>query len=219
MKAQAHSPAHIPHSSRDTIDCILSASEIEFAAHGLEGARMDTIAHRAGITKQLIYHYFGSKENLYIALLEYLSDRSYKEITSHDYDELMPDKSLKLFANSIFDLHYARPSLVAITLDQNIHRAAHITRKNRFPRQVSAMISTLEAILSRGQKLGLFRHDIDPRIYYATIVTVTIGCFYNRNIFWSSLGRDIVQDGDTSFWRDYSADLLLSAISSTEKAP
>ena len=41
-----------------------------FAARGLEGARVDDIAQRAGINKQLVYHYFGSKDGLYTAVLE-----------------------------------------------------------------------------------------------------------------------------------------------------
>ena len=41
----------------------------EFAAHGLAGTRVDTIAQKAGCNKQLIYYYFKSKENLYDEVL------------------------------------------------------------------------------------------------------------------------------------------------------
>jgi TetR/AcrR family transcriptional regulator len=49
---------------------ILEAALSEFSAHGLAGARTDQIATAAGVNKALLYYYFDSKENLYIAALE-----------------------------------------------------------------------------------------------------------------------------------------------------
>jgi AcrR family transcriptional regulator len=44
---------------------LLTAASAEFAAHGLAGARVDRIARQAGVNKQLIYAYFGSKDDLF----------------------------------------------------------------------------------------------------------------------------------------------------------
>jgi TetR/AcrR family transcriptional regulator len=49
---------------------ILAAAERVFADGGLEGARMDAIAAKAGVNKALLYYYFRSKEELYAAILE-----------------------------------------------------------------------------------------------------------------------------------------------------
>src|SRR5215213_5158789 len=49
---------------------ILSAATEEFTANGLTGARVDAIAKRARVNKRMIYHYFGDKEGLYLAVLE-----------------------------------------------------------------------------------------------------------------------------------------------------
>ena len=49
---------------------ILEAARTEFAAKGLTGARVNVIAARAGVNKQLIYYYFGSKDDLYRNALE-----------------------------------------------------------------------------------------------------------------------------------------------------
>jgi len=49
---------------------ILEAALREFSSHGLAGARTDQIAAAAGVNKALLYYYFESKENLYIAALE-----------------------------------------------------------------------------------------------------------------------------------------------------
>ncbi len=57
----------------DTRSRILDAALTEFAAHGLAGARTDRIAQAAGVNKALLYYYFESKENLYLAALEMIS--------------------------------------------------------------------------------------------------------------------------------------------------
>src|SRR4051812_3839303 len=53
-----------------TREAILRAAQDEFAAKGLFGGRVNMIAREAGANKRMIYHYFGSKEGLYLAALE-----------------------------------------------------------------------------------------------------------------------------------------------------
>jgi TetR/AcrR family transcriptional regulator len=48
---------------------ILDVAVYEFAENGLAGARVATIAAKAGVNKQLLYYYFGSKKGLYDAVL------------------------------------------------------------------------------------------------------------------------------------------------------
>jgi AcrR family transcriptional regulator len=59
---------------------LLDAARAEFAAKGLMGARVDEIARQAGLNKQLVYHYFGSKDDLYLTVLE----RVYAEIREQE---------------------------------------------------------------------------------------------------------------------------------------
>ena len=53
-----------------TLRKILDAALGEFARHGLSGARVERIAARANANKRMIYYYFGSKEDLFLAVLE-----------------------------------------------------------------------------------------------------------------------------------------------------
>ena len=53
-----------------TREAILNAAEAEFCKHGFNGARMDKIAKRSRSNMRMIYHYFKSKENLYLTCLE-----------------------------------------------------------------------------------------------------------------------------------------------------
>src|SRR5262249_59991605 len=55
---------------RDTRTALLDASAREFAAYGLNGARIQSIVDAARVNERMIYHYFGSKERLYVSVLE-----------------------------------------------------------------------------------------------------------------------------------------------------
>ena len=54
---------------------ILAAAEIEFAENGLSATKVDDIAKRAGVNKQLIYAHYNSKENLYCTILKVVYGR------------------------------------------------------------------------------------------------------------------------------------------------
>jgi AcrR family transcriptional regulator len=58
---------------------LLDAAEVEFGDKGLAGARVEAIAARAGVNKQLISYYFGGKQGLHDAILErwYARERSF----------------------------------------------------------------------------------------------------------------------------------------------
>jgi AcrR family transcriptional regulator len=58
-----------PRNPEATQKRILKAAKAEFAKFGLGGARVDRIAQRATANKRMIYHYFGSKEDLFRAVL------------------------------------------------------------------------------------------------------------------------------------------------------
>ena len=51
-------------------DALLAAATAEFARNGFAGARIGSICKQAGTTVRMVYHYFGSKSGLYIAVLE-----------------------------------------------------------------------------------------------------------------------------------------------------
>src|SRR5258708_12566332 len=56
--------------SQGTRERILMHATAEFAAKGFDGARVDRIARRCRLAKNMLYHYYGSKEGLFIAVLE-----------------------------------------------------------------------------------------------------------------------------------------------------
>src|SRR5205085_3568481 len=91
---------------------ILAAATEEFTANGLTGARVDAIARRARVNKRMIYHYFGGKDGLYLAVLEttYAAIRAAEqELHLTDRDPVDGMRELVLFTWHYFLAH---PELV-----------------------------------------------------------------------------------------------------------
>jgi AcrR family transcriptional regulator len=63
-------PPRRPRQPERTREKILQAAMAEFSTRGLGGARVDSIAQRAGVNKRMLYHYFGSKDDLFLAVME-----------------------------------------------------------------------------------------------------------------------------------------------------
>jgi len=73
---------------------ILEVATAEFAREGFSGARVDAIANRTRTSKRMIYYYFGSKEGLYLAVLEEAYSGIRRAEATLDLETLPPAKAL-----------------------------------------------------------------------------------------------------------------------------
>ncbi|HEX6511211.1 MAG TPA: TetR family transcriptional regulator [Chloroflexota bacterium] len=63
------SPAARSRDPERTRQCIFDAALREFVSKGYAGARVERIAKTAGVNKRLLYHYFGNKSQLFLAII------------------------------------------------------------------------------------------------------------------------------------------------------
>jgi AcrR family transcriptional regulator len=163
-------------------DIITVASE-EFADKGLSGARIDEIAARTRTSKRMIYYYFGSKEGLYIAVLE----EAYRNIRNieHDLkvDHLSPEHALRELVAFTFDRHQQNPAFVRLVMNENLHSGKYIAQSANIAALNVPAIDTIRRIVERGKTTRAFRADIDPTDLHMSISAL---CFYsvsNRHTF------------------------------------
>jgi TetR/AcrR family transcriptional regulator len=151
---------------------ILAAAKLEFGAHGYAGARIERIAGAARVNKQLLFHYFDSKDGLYIAAVSaLLSDFQQPPPISAS----TPGEALKWMAAELVGRVTASPGLV--------RTLAECTRGSTVPdgasRQVSAWLAETAksfcAIVVDGQKTGFFRDDVNPQNVASTVVAAAVG--------------------------------------------
>lgn len=170
---------------------ILDAALAEFAEKGLAGARVDEIALRAGANKRMLYAYFGSKEELWLTVLEGAYAAKRAEEWGLRVEALAPEEAMRRLVE--FNLRYtaAHPEFVALLNQENIHRAAYLQRSEGVPALYSPLLGQIGAVLARGAEAGVFRRDVDPVQLYITIVG--LGHFFVANQYTLStvLGAEL----------------------------
>src|SRR4051812_31933322 len=82
---------------------ILAAAWHEFAQKGFAGARVDAIAARSGANKRMIYHYYGDKEGLFVAVLEAAYDRARSAELDLDLQQMEPVAAMRRMVEFTFD--------------------------------------------------------------------------------------------------------------------
>lgn len=147
------------HGSGATLERILVSAETEFAERGLLGGRVQDIAHAAGVTKQLVYHYFPTKGDLYQTLVDRISNRYDALFQMPDFDALPPDEALRLYVSRHFRAHAENGGNLLHDVAQHSDAALHTPRRRR--EIVAVVASCLGRIVARGQQEGLFASSIE----------------------------------------------------------
>jgi AcrR family transcriptional regulator len=150
---------------------ILGAAEQEFAEHGLEGARTEVIAERSGLTKGMIYHYFGSKEKLYEAALEQVFAPLLISLQPFAAEGFDPSKALEGVVRRILELTAARPGVPAMLFFETLQNRGAYYDKIGFP----SLYHVIATILERGSKQGVFR---TLNAWHTAVNIVGTCCFY-----------------------------------------
>src|SRR5204862_4719504 len=98
---------------------ILAAALDEFAARGFKRASMDAIAARTHTTRALINYYFGSKEKLYIALLEHVYAEIRDAEARLDLDHLPPVEAVRRIVEFTYTYYLAHEGFVRLVVAEN----------------------------------------------------------------------------------------------------
>jgi AcrR family transcriptional regulator len=206
-------PSPMPRNSAATIARILAGAEMEFGTKGLDGAKVEEIAQAAGISKQLIYHYFNGKDDLYSEMLATIARRNYEKLIAPDYDAMAPLDAVRTFFEVLFDVYQADPFSATVTVDQGLHGGAQV----RYNRGVERLRETLRAqlgrVLDRGRASGEIVPECDVAMLHFLAVVVATGCLSLRPMFLRYTGDDPQGSlGDESRWRASICDFFLRGV-------
>jgi AcrR family transcriptional regulator len=159
---------------------LLESAKKEFARVGLHGSRVDEIARVAKINKQMIYYYFGAKENLYLAVLEDVYSDIRALEGALDLGALDPVAAMAKLVGFTFDYVMENREFVVLLTNENLMEAKHLKRSKKIRATQSPIVDLLIATLSRGEKAGLFRTGINPVQLYISMAGLCF--FYSANI-------------------------------------
>ena len=191
---------------------ILAVAQAEFAEHGLSGARVDAIAARTHTTKRMIYYYFGSKEGLYLAVLE----RAYGAIRhaeqALDLAALPAETAMRRLVEFTFDYDEANPDFVRLVSIENIHRARHIQASPSLVKMNTPAVDLIAPILERGLADGVFRRKVDAVDVHMLISSF---CFFrvaNQHTFRTIFDRNPTDAALRDHYRAMVGDLIVDYL-------
>jgi AcrR family transcriptional regulator len=191
---------------------ILASAVAEFARFGLAGARVDRIAEGAGANKRMLYHYFGDKDALFLAVLENRYAHIRAAERELDLEHLDPREGLKRLVEFTWRYFLDHPEFVTLLNSENLHKGRHVSRSSRVRAMHSPLVDMLRSILERGERAGLFRKGIDPVQLYISIAAE--GYFYlsNRYTLSQIFGRDLMKADALAARSRHITDMVLNAV-------
>ncbi|MBJ3776952.1 TetR family transcriptional regulator [Acuticoccus sp. 2012] len=218
MDAQAAKPAGRPKARPATRDAgrsraaILDAATVEFTAHGFGGASVNEVAARAGINKRMLYHYYGNKEGLFLAVLENAYARIRSAERELELDHLDPSEGVRRLVLFTWDYYVENPEFLSLLNNENMHKAVHLKTSDKIREMHSPLIDTLAALLARGAEAGTFRRDVDAVQLYISIAA--LGFFYlsNQHTLSTIFGRDLGDSAALAARREHSADVIMGYL-------
>ncbi|MCC1482279.1 TetR/AcrR family transcriptional regulator [Roseibaca sp. Y0-43] len=196
---------------------LLASAKREFAEKGFALAGIEGIAEPTGLNKKMIYHYFGSKEDLYIAVLEdaYLGIRKMEEALP--LEDLAPLDALRKLVEATWDYFVANPEFIALVNQENLLGAVYLDKSGIVKGRTSVLLKRVEAILRQGVAQGTIRPGIDALQLNNSIAA--LGFYYLNNRFTNSqiYNYDHMTDTALKTRRAFIVDFVLRAIMSKEE--
>ncbi len=188
---------------------ILKQATEEFARIGFEGARVDRIAERCRVSKNMLYYYFQSKEGLFVAALE----RMYENLREQQKDLSVrasdPILAMEQLVHHTFFALKNNPNAIRLMNEENKHRGKYIRKSARMRDLYNPLVETISFILDRGRADGIFRSSLDPTIVYLTLSSLCYHYLSNQYTLEIALDRDLDSEAARQSWLDHVSNLVL----------
>ena len=154
---------------------ILQAALDEFSTVGYDGARVDRIAEQAGLSKPLLYDYFGDKDELYKAALReaYVQIRAGEEKLA--LEALTPEEAVAALVMFTMTHFRTRPWFITMLNTENLRQGSSVGAIGDRREIQSKLLVKLSDVLKRGWDDGVFQRRAEPVEVYLMIASL---CYF-----------------------------------------
>src|SRR6266481_2200506 len=191
---------------------ILDVAIQEFSAKGYDGARVDDIMRLAKVSKNLIYHYFGSKEKLFIAVLESAYQGMHKYQMTWPLDVSSPIDGIRKLVRSTFKYWRDNPEFIGLLNSENFHKGKHLRKSKLTKAGYSGLLGNIASLLKEGEKSGDFRSGVDPVELYISISALAYHYLSNRYTLSYLLDRKFSTEDEMNVRIRHIEDLTLGYL-------
>mgnify|MGYP003556327052 FL=1 len=191
---------------------ILKAAVKVFTRDGYAGGRIEQISSEAESNDRMIYYYFGSKENLFVRVLEHTYEAFNQAESMLRLDLSNPVQALRERVAFVWHYYVKHPEFVAILNIENLHEGTHARQSSELRRLSGTTLGVIKPIIEAGQRQGVFRQDIDINHVYLMIASLCY--FYNSNRYTltSFLGLNLADQGQQQDWLAFISDLVVRGV-------
>ena len=162
---------------------ILKVATTEFADKGLAGARIDEIAEATSTSKRMIYYYFGSKDGLYVAVLEAAYGRMRQIETNLHLSDLEPEEALRRLVEFTYDHHQSNEEFIRLVMTENVQRGEYLAQSKEIQKLNGSALQTINDLYTRGLKKGVFKKNLSPLEIHSAISALTFFNVSNQHTF------------------------------------
>jgi TetR/AcrR family transcriptional regulator len=198
---------------------ILKVATAVFSAQGIDGARVDDIADRAKINKNMIYHYFESKEGLFTAVLE----RVYETLRARQQDlnlrDMNPVEGMQRLIEFTADVWIEHPEYTHLLDNENLHEARHIRRSMKIMAMYDPLIETMKELVLRGGEEGVFRKDVDIIDLYISLSALSAYYVAHHYTFEAIFKTELMTPQRLSKRKRFIVDVILGYLTSEVSRP
>jgi TetR/AcrR family transcriptional regulator len=194
---------------------LIKAATAAFAQSGYEGARINDIAARAKANKQLVYHYFGSKEGLYRVVLEelYLKYRGNEAALDAVMREPDPEAAIWKLVRHLFMPSASLREFQRLLQDLNLQKHRRfLMNMEGVQSSYVRLIECVDTILKRGAAAGVFRQDVDAKEFYVNLTGVCAVRIYNAASLSFMLGMDLESQAGARTSQEAGVALVIDSI-------
>ena len=188
---------------------ILAVALREFSRHGFHGARVERITKAARCNPRMLYHYFGSKEQLYLAALDEVYAGIRAQERSLDLESGPPAAAMRRLVEFTFDFFASNEVFVRLTRNENMLGGRYIQRSRMIRDMSQPLLDAIDRLVARGHAEGAFRERADPLQLYVSVVALSAHHLNNAATLSATFGTDLTDPAWGAARREHAVAMVL----------
>jgi len=156
---------------------ILEAALHVFVKNGYSKTTMDDIVLKSGHSKGAIYHYYSSKKDLFLALIDYWESYFFKNIINKDLSNNNPDELLRDITLDVIKTFKSSKHIFLAELEFWSLSNHDLDIRKKTTQLYLKLIDLFKTIISKGVRTGLYK-KIDLDVASLSVMTALQGVIW-----------------------------------------